>query len=62
MSIVQEIPDARSRITLDPVVKDITGMPAARIYAVANPATAILQIILPKMQQNGSRLLEVKKS
>ena len=41
MSIVQEIPDARSRITLDPVVKDITGMPAARIYAVANPATAI---------------------
>ncbi len=41
VSMVQEIPDARSRITLDPVVKDVAGMPAARIYAVANPATAI---------------------
>ena len=41
VSMVQEVPDARGRITLDPEVKDIAGMPAARIYAVANPATEI---------------------
>ena len=41
VSMVQEIPDARGRITIDPEVKDVAGMPAARIFAIANPATAI---------------------
>ena len=40
MGIGQEIPSARSRVTLDPDVRDVHGMPVARLHGAVHPATA----------------------
>ncbi|GAA1974358.1 hypothetical protein GCM10009777_03540 [Microbacterium pumilum] len=39
MSMVQEIPHEWTRVTVDPVVKDRRGMPAARLRGTAHDAT-----------------------
>jgi choline dehydrogenase-like flavoprotein len=39
MGIGQEIPSARSRVTLDPGVRDVHGMPVARLHGDVHPAT-----------------------
>ena len=37
MGIGQEIPSARSRVTLDPRLRDVHGMPVARLTATSTP-------------------------
>ncbi|SDY64751.1 GMC family oxidoreductase N-terminal domain-containing protein [Herbiconiux ginsengi] len=39
MSMVQEIPDSSSRVSIDPKVVDRNGMPVARLRGDAHPAT-----------------------
>ncbi len=39
MGIGQEIPSARARVTLDPSVRDVHGMPVARLHGDVHPAT-----------------------
>ena len=39
MGIGQEIPSARARVTLDPYVRDVHGMPVARLHGDVHPAT-----------------------
>jgi choline dehydrogenase-like flavoprotein len=39
MGIGQEIPSARSRVTLDAAVRDVHGMPVARLQGDVHPAT-----------------------
>jgi choline dehydrogenase-like flavoprotein len=40
MGIGQEIPSARSRVTLDPGVRDVHGMPVARLHRAVHPPPA----------------------
>ncbi|WP_028065755.1 GMC oxidoreductase [Solirubrobacter soli] len=39
MGIGQEIPSAHARVTLDPAVRDVHGMPVARLHGAIHPAT-----------------------
>jgi choline dehydrogenase-like flavoprotein len=39
MGIGQEIPSVHARVTLDPAVRDVHGMPVARLHGAVHPAT-----------------------